>query len=348
MPRPERLLLALCACQSTPAAPPPPAAADPIGWVTAALPTGSTVAQIPATVVAPQASRWVSGPPVPARLTRWRVTDGEQVSAGQPLATLISPELGDLAAVVAELDRVVEERARNVARLAEAVDAGFRAAEELYAAELALHEAEAERGRARRQLGGRGESVRSSTGSEWDWLAPVSGRISALRCSPGGLYDAASECLTILPEGEARLSVPLSPRQLAELEAPLHAGSLSARWTPEGGEPQRLQLDRCLPDFDPHTRSRACLFSGEDLRVGAAGVAELEIPPPAGAVTLPRQAVVRVGGQDTVFLRAEPPEARPVTVLGRQGGDLLVAGLEPDVEVAGRGAFTLKSRLALQ
>ena len=343
----ELALPALLACHQTPEEP-EAGLSDPIGWVEASAATHATVAKLPAAVVVPQTTRWVAGPPVPARLIAWSVADGDRVVAGQPLATLISPELGDLAAGAAALDRVVAERSRNVERLARAVEAGFRSAEELYTAELALCEAEAERGRTRRQLSGRGDSVRSKAGSQWEWLAPTSGQIISLACSPGGLYDAASGCLTIVPEQGARVAAHLSAPLLAALAESIRAGEVSAQWAPEGGAATTLALERCLPGFEPHSRTRSCLFGGAGLQVGAAGTFSVEVPPPAGAARLPRQAVVQLDGQDTVFLQAEPPRPQPVTVLGRQGADAIVAGLAPGAVVAGRGAFTLKSRLALQ
>lgn len=305
-----------------------------------------SVVRILGQVVVPSNAQWVVGPSVEARLIEWSVTTGSRVRVGDTLATLVSPELGDLASVANELHRVVKEREKNVARLEESVRAGFKSSASLHEAELSLNEARAHLQRVKRQLGTRNENIRRGHKSQWEWISPVEGQVNALDCIPGGLYSAESRCITIIADDAPRLRVDVSEGFAAKLQN----HTPEASWTATGtSKPLALEFDRRNAGFDSRTRTQAYYFRGDGLVVGASGPAELNIPAPEGAYAVPRMSVVDVQGQPTVFVETDGrPQPTPVDVIGRKGEDTLVTGIGADDRVVSRGAFALKSILAFE
>ena len=298
-------------------------------------------------VVVPSHARWVVGPSVEARLVEWSVTTGSKVEIGDTLATLVSPELGDLASVASELRRVVDEREKNVTRLEKAVKAGFKSSASLYEAELSLNEARAQLQRVQSQLGVRNANIRRGQKSQWEWVSPVDGTVAAVDCAPGGLYSAESSCITIVANDAPRVRVDVAETLVHRLGDT----TPGARWTPAGTvEARNLEFERRDAGFNSKTRTQAFYFTGEGLVIGSSGSADLRIPAPTGAVAVPRMAVVKVLGKSTVFVDTndERPQPVPVKVIGRSGDDHLITGIAAGDRVVSRGAFALKSVLAFE
>ncbi len=298
-------------------------------------------------VVVPSNAEWVVGPSVEARLVSWSVTTGSKVEVGDTLATLVSPELGDLASVASELRRVVDERQKNVTRLEEAVKAGFKSSASLYEAELSLNEARAQLQRVQRQLGVRNANIRRGQKSQWEWLSPVAGTVSDLNCAPGGLYSAESSCITVVANDAPRLRVDLAEtlvRRLGDQKPRVH-------WTAAGTDEElTLEFERRDAGFDGQTRTQAFYFKGEGLVIGSSGLAEVQIPAPGDAVAVPRMAIVELQGTPSVFVKKgdERPQPVPVKIIGRSGEDQLVTGIAAGDRIVSRGAFALKSVLAFE
>lgn len=334
----------LSACQDSterPEATPATGLDARLSFTEARAPTKASALRLLGQVEVPSSAQWVVGPSVEARLVAWEVTTGSKVEVGTTLATLVSPELGDLASVENELRRVVGQREKNIGRLKESVDAGFKSSESLYDAELSLSEARAQLQRVQQQLGVRNANIRRGQKSQWEWVSPVDGLVTDIDCAPGGLYSGESRCITIVAADAPRLRVDVSETEVAKL-----AGyTPSARWMPAGAsEAMSLEFDRRSAGFDSVTRTQALYFKGVGLTVGASGSVELEIPAPKGVVLVLRMSVVEVQGTPSVFVDkgGERPEAVAVEDVGRSGEDRLVTGIAVGDKVVARGAFALK------
>ncbi len=310
-----------------------------------------TVARLPAEVVVPAHARSVVSPSVESRLLSWDVVEGQAVEVGDPLATLVSPELGDLKSAAAQLRRVVAERESILEKKREAVERGYQTAQSLYDAELALSEARAQLASVRRKIRLRDRDIRSGDESQWKWVTPVSGRIDDIACPAGGLYDAQSKCVSIVDPTRLEVKVDL-PQQLDRRLQQVETESVVARFSSDATEDTFEQkLLRRAASLDPATRSRAYYFGdGGMSSAGSAGWIELQVPPPENAVVVPRQAVRRLQGQEHVFVESdgERPVATEVEVVGRDGDQLLIRGIPPGTRVVTRGAFLLKSLLAFE
>jgi len=303
--------------------------------------------QIPAQVLVPNGASWVVGPSVEARLVRWSVVTGSQVKVGDTLATLVSPELGDLSSVASELSQVVKDRQKNAGRLKESVDAGFKSSASLYDAELSLNEAKAQLQRVRRQLRIRNANVRRGAKSEWEWVSPINGIVTSIDCTPGGLYSAESRCITIVEKNSVRVRVDVSEKMAASLGKKVS----QAKWlATTSDEPLILPLDRREYGFDPVSRTQAFYFKADGLDIGSAGMVELLIPAAKGAMRIPRESVVELQGKSSVFVaRGEGlPEPVAIKIIGRKDGDYIVLGISMEDSIVSKGAFALKSILAFK
>lgn len=328
----------------------PPDAQRRYLFTAARRPKEAAVVRLLGQVVVPASARRVLGPTVEARLVEWSVSVGSSVAAGDTLATLLSPELGDLGAVARELDRVVIERRKRLGTIKRAVNAGFNTSALLNDAVLSLAEAKAQLQRVKAQLAARRTDMRRGEGAGWAWVSPVDGMVTGIQCAPGGLYSAQSQCITIANAAALRVRVDVSERLAHRLGAPGVTKAPSAHWFPSSGAPKAtLKFERRSANYDPRTRTQAYYFEGEALQIGASGQVELTVEPPEGAVVVARMAVVEVQGQPTVFVAKgeELPHAVPVTVLGREGSETLVKGpgLSEGARVVSSGAFSLKSSL---
>ncbi|MFP4597649.1 MAG: efflux RND transporter periplasmic adaptor subunit [Persicimonas sp.] len=319
-----------------------------------------TLARLPAEVVMAEHNAHRFGPTVRARLVEWQVAPGDQVEVGDALATLVSLELTDLEATAAELSRVVSERQQYVQARREDVAAGVAAISAVEQAELSLAEARAQLGAVRRQLRVRKSGqLESENGNAWSWVAPMAGRVGEVTCTPGGLYGAESSCVELLEASRAELRVEVPARLLDRTEAD-YSVAFAPNAAAPGAEPVEMDLVRRAASLDADSRTQAHFFRPAAdstaqpglLRVGAAGLATLHVPAPEGVVLVPRLAVTELGGQPHVFVQADGELPTPVAVerRGQVGGDLLIYAedLAVGARVVSRGAFLLKSRLALE
>jgi cobalt-zinc-cadmium efflux system membrane fusion protein len=342
------LFVAACQDSGTPPEVSTPTSVEArLEYSAAETPTQMSVIRVLGQVVVPSSASWVVGPSVEARLVEWSVTTGSRVEVGQTLATLVSPELGDLASVENELRRVASEREKNVGRLKESVEAGFTSSGALHEAELSVSEVRAQLQRVQQQLGVRNANIRKGQKSQWEWVSPVDGIVTAIECAPGGLYSAESRCITIVATDAPRLRVDVSESVVHKIGDHVP----TARWTPAGAtSPLTLTLDRRDAGYDAQSRTQSFFFKADGLTVGASGPVEFDIPAPKDAVLVPRMAVVEVQGEDTVFVdKGEArPVAVPVTVVGRHDLNTLITGIAAGDKVVARGAFALKSVLAFE
>lgn len=339
-------LVGLLACaENEPEAAPEPALAERVAWGVVQVPERVPVAILPAEVLPETGAVHELGPGVDGRIAAWRVAPGEPVAAGDPLATLQSPELSSLESRATELAATVAQQERLVELRAAAAQRGVASAADLREAQAVLVEARAARDAVRRQLRAHRDTTTREGGS-WTWRAPADGVVGAITCSLGSV-DPARTCLTLVqPEGVV-LEVMVPERHLARLESPV-----TATFTAADGRSWSFAEQSRAPVVDPRSRARSFRFvvlgAGGPLP-GASGRAELSVEAAPGVFEIPARGLTRIEGADVVFVRegdAFPP--RSVEVLGRSGDTVVVRGLSAGDEVVSHGVFLLKSLALLE
>lgn len=335
-------LLALWACGGGEDTPQPgaPELSDRVRFAAPGRPADVPVTTLPAEIVPSPGAIHDLGPAVGGRLVRWLVSPGDAVQAGTALAQLQSPELSGLSARASELASAVQQQSRLREISAAAVEQGVASAADLREAEASLAEARAAWVAVRRQLDAHRDTT-TQEGPGWIWRAPIDGVVGQIRC-PLGSVEPQRICLSLVrPEGVV-LEVRVPERHLARLALPVSAHFTAA----DGRSWTFTELSRA-PDVDRRTRSRAFRFApdgDEGLLQGVSGRALLSVPAAPDVHEIPAEALTRVGVTPSVFVRdGVGGIPRQVQILGRDGGRVMVRGLDDTDEVAVRGVFLLKS-----
>lgn len=307
---------------------------------------------LPAEVVLPPEAVMSLSPPLAGRIVTWRVAVGDEVAPETPLATMATPDLADLAAALAEAERVSVARERALVVEREAMRQGLAAATEVQALEVQAAEARARRDALRAQLAtrralGAGKGEGAEAAGAWAWLSPVRGVVQRLELPVGASARPEEAALVVIAVDAARVRAHVPERWLARLPA-----EARGRFVPTGGGAVlEVTLVHRSPTLDATSRTQIHDFAGDArLEPGRSGRLELVGPAPAGALAVPPEALTRLEGVEVLF----PERGDPIAVerVGRTADRVLVRSrepgrLEPGAQVAVDGVFLLKSRHVL-
>lgn len=331
------LPLALLACDSKPAAAPETvvAAAPPLTAVAQPAPD-APLATVPALVSLPPAARVAVTAPFSGAVRQIHVVEGQEVKAGQLLATVISREALVLASDKARADArlaLARANAERIGQLAqEGVVAGARADE----ARAALREAQVSQSETARILARGGASADGVV----RLVAPIAGRVSKVGVETGGPLDGMTAPFVIDGSNRYALSLQL-PERLAGTVKPGMAVML-----PGGGRGSILSV---APGLDPQTRSVNAIASvgaAPGLLAGGSVMATIVGGTSAGAVSVPSAAVTQLDGRDVVFVRGKDGFS-PVAVAisgAAEGTTIIAQGLADGAVVAVSGLPELKQQ----
>jgi cobalt-zinc-cadmium efflux system membrane fusion protein len=308
-------------------------------------------------VVAPNAYKEVAVTSlVPGRVVQVRAELGQHVMAGDPLATIYSPELADAqtAFIVARADQVAHaQRQVRTQRLA-AIGAVSREEYELLEAERALHDSAVEKARARLVLLGIPEErAQRLTGPQdvvtsIDIRAPLTGMITMRTANPGLNIDLATPLFTIVDLATVWVIADLYERDFAKVRVGSQATITSA------GYPD-LRLRGRVSYIDPQVRAETRTAklrievpnpSGR-LRLGMYVEAEIE-ESERPALLVPKAAVQVVGNRSVVYVTTENDPGRfaerDVEVEASSSDHVAVlSGLEPNERVVTDGVFFVRA-----
>jgi cobalt-zinc-cadmium efflux system membrane fusion protein len=278
------------------------------------------------------------GPGVDGRILSWKVRSGDEVQRGDALAVLNSPALSDLVAEVGLTRGQLEQATQSLERERAQLEAGLLSGVELATTQSEVTRLQASLADQERRLRAHRDGVAQSGGA-WIWRAPVAGEVGEIRCSVG-LVQADERCLTLrTSQSTALLRVQLPERYLADAQGPLMAEAVL-----DGGEQVRFEELSRVTSLDAATRSQALTFiaptwSGLPGRSGRATLWS-----PQDASSLPEEALTLIDGEWSVFIQGpEGPEPLSVRPLGRDGDQVYVSSMEPELQVAIDGLFLLKS-----
>lgn len=280
-----------------------------------------------------QVAARVEGP-----ITEVRVDLGDVVTRDQVLAA-IRPI--DYRARVAELEAGLAQAQASVKRAQDLGDAAT--GEELELARTRLAEARAQRSLASRQL------------TDTTVRAPFAGSISARLIAPGTYVKPGTPLFDLVAIDQLRLTLEVPERYAALVDVGT-AVTIGAREIVLPGPPEQQDIaprpgadrvqatvTRVSPVVSPSTRTFTieAVFSpqGSVLRPGMFIAATLALGSETAGVRIPRSAVFHVLGRDRVMRVVDGvAQSRDVELVGEDGGEAIVLGLEEGSQVIVRGA----------
>lgn len=291
------------------------------------------VAELPAQIMPQPNARVAVAAQFPGVITRIFVVSGQDVTAGQPLATVASRDMVSLTAELARAHArqgVARAQAARLGQLArEGIIAPARADE---AASLA-RQSDIDVGEQARLIGlvpgGR------AGGAGYTLSAPISGRISAMSAETGKAVDPAMAPFVIDGGGPLQVTAQLPERLLAAVKPGMivRIGTVSGTVSAVG------------QSLDPTTRSATvtATIPAGSAAAGSATAIGIEGPAPTGAVRIPVSALGEVNGGKIVFVAVRGGvRMRPVTVGGQSGESAVITkGLAPGERVAVSGVSEL-------
>lgn len=277
-----------------------------------------------------------------------KVDLGDDVKAGQPLATLASAAVGSGQAQLASAQARLKAAHSTLQREESLVQKGVTPRRNLEAAQAELAAAEADFGAAKAALGAAGADPGGHAG-RYALAAPFAGTVIA-RNAVAGRSAASGQVLVQV----ADLSTMWVQLDVPEADASLVRPGQRVILSFEGiaTAPREATIARVGASVDPSTRTVAArveLPSPERaLKAGSFVRAKIQVSGEHDALLVPLGAVQRAGGQALVFVKkgAGLYEPIPVSVGGASQGLVeIVKGLWPGVEIVTTGAFLLKTEV---
>lgn len=281
---------------------------------------------------------------VAGRVTQRQVEIGQQVKAGQVLAT-VDPQDYRLAAQAAQAGLTAAQVDRDQQR------ADFRRFEELKAkgfisqADLDRRKASLDAAEARYAQAAANSQASGNQAAYASLRAPHDAVVTGLDAEVGQVVAAGQSVVRLARSGEKEVALGIPEQQLA-LVAP--GKEVEVRlWA--GGAPIRARVREVSPAADPATRTypaRVSLISPPpDVALGMTA-SVLITSAVRESIHLPLQAVLVEGGTPQVWIfdaTSSTVSRRPIKVGGVSGNEIVVAeGLKPGETVVTAGVHLLK------
>jgi len=291
-------------------------------------------------------------------VSRIMVTPGEQVTAGQPLLYVASPDYSLL--------RSAYIKARDAFQLA---DRFFKRDQDLYAhkaiAEADLEQAESTRAQAEADLQSSEQGIRilgisnpddlisKPPSSEVALLAPLAGEVVERLCSPGQLLAAGgTQCFTLSKMSSVWVLVNIYQNDVADV----HVGDEVKIDNEAYPGAVRGKIQYIAPTLDPTTRTMQARIEasnpGERLKNNMYVTAEVRAGVIPNAVAVPDAAVLR-DDQNMPYVYGQTGNnqfARRVVTLGesQSGKTQVLSGLRTGDKIVSDGSLFLQFQNSLQ
>lgn len=289
--------------------------------------------------------------PVAGRLVKIAVDLGTQVSAGETLATLESPELGEVRTAYrqgqTELDlaRINHERALKLSK------DGSIAQKDLLRAHSDYERARAALAAVDAKLAALGVAATAPAGSLPALLAvtaPLGGTVVERTAVLGEYAQAYQALFTVADLSTVWVETNLYDRDLAEVVVGAPATVTVGAYPGQHFVGKVTYIGNIL-DKDTRTAMARVEVANIDgrLKPGLFANVEIEKTRRQAALRVPENALVLLQGQMTAFVaQGDDFEPRPVEIGERNGGMVVVkSGLEAGDQVVVAGAYALKARL---
>ena len=297
--------------------------------------------------------------PLSGRVTRLLVDPGQRVRAGQPLALIVSPDLGSASSDARKAEASLAAAQAEFSRQKELFEAHAGAKRDLEAAEANYRVALAERDRAQQRAALLHEPDATGVSQGFQLKAPIAGEVIARTANPGvevqGQYGGggAVELFTIGEIDPLWLLGDLYELDLFRVKVGSPVAITLAGYP---GKPIQAKVEWISSALDPATRTakfRCTLANPKHLlRPEMFAQAAITVEP-AQALAIPRAALVRLASQTFAFVDLGPRpdgtrryERRPVQVDERVAGDRVPVktGLQAGERVVVQGAMMLSGQ----
>lgn len=294
------------------------------------------LAVLPARIAPPPNARVAVAAQLAGVVTRVFVVDGQEVRAGQPLATVASR---DMVSLNADLARA---RSRQAVARADAARQGQLAREGI----IAPSRADQAQALARQSDVDVGEQVRlialaggaGGGGAGYTLVAPISGRVSSMSAETGKALDVGTAPFVIDGGGALQLTAQLPERLIGAVRPGMRVR------VGDHGVGTVLAVGGAI---NPETRSTSVTASvppAPGVIAGGAMPVTIDGPAPDGAVRIPARALADIDGRASVFVLAKGGVViRPVTTIHGAGDHAVItAGLRVGERVVASGISELK------
>jgi cobalt-zinc-cadmium efflux system membrane fusion protein len=298
---------------------------------------------VPAAITLPPEAQVAVTAPFDGAIVRLHVIQGQQVSAGQALATVRSREPlqygAELARAQARLGLAEASAARTRQLVQEGIVAGARA-DEMNAAIRVARTDVAENARILRQAG-------ASASGEVTLRAPIGGRVAAMTAQVGGPVMATSAPFVIENSAAFTLDMQLPERLAGQVRPGMRIAVPATGAMPE----LTGSILSVGSSLDPATRSiiaKARIDGTPPLVAGKSVMVVIHHDSAQPGVSVPSRAMTTIDGKPHVLLQTGKGFApRAVTVAGQSGDRTILSdGLKPGDKVAVSGISELKMLLA--
>jgi cobalt-zinc-cadmium efflux system membrane fusion protein len=297
------------------------------------------------------------GPRVAGRIARVIVPLGANVRAGQPLATIRSPEAAEAAAAL-DSARAAENLARrSLTRERELFERKVSAQREVFEAEAALASAEAAVRAAEARLASMGFNAASADSPRSDPVvtvtSPIAGTVIERTAAADAPVGPDSVLFTIVDLSSLWLTVRVPETSVAAIRrgqtVSVVVGAIPDR-------PVEGRVEYVAPIVTPETRTvdvRVLVPNGSrELRPGMSASARFDLPDQKTSssetrVLVPRTAVQELNQASVVFVPTGDRKFKPqqVTLGSSYGNDVeVVSGVKVGDRIVVQGAFTLKAQ----
>lgn len=296
-------------------------------------------------------------PPVSGRITQVHAAPGEHVRKGAALAIILSPDLGSAFSdeLKAKADLLAAEHEVKRQREMHAVKASSE--RDLQLAEDNYNRSNAEYARATEKTRLLRQGARNDVTQEFVLRSPIEGEVIARNANPGlqvqGQYSAGNTVQELFTIGSIDDLWLLGEVYESDLLFVKPGANVELRVSAYPGRVFRGRVDWVADTVDPVLRTVKvrCVVANQDrlLRPETYGAVSIAAPS-RRAVTVPRDALLRLGDELDVFVEVPrtadghvPFRRRAVLADEQVSGDVvpILAGLQTGERVAARGSIFL-------
>lgn len=304
---------------------------------------GAAAAGLPATVSIPNAQQRVIAAPLAGIIERLETATGLDVTKGQVLVRMSSPQALELQRDRIQADAQATLARQSLLRDEQLFKEGLIAESRLQASRSTATQATAQAAERRQELA----LAQHSGGHSLSLTAPISGSVLEQHVSVGQRVEQAAPLYHI-----ARLD-PLA----VEIQAPLAVATqvrvgtrLRVPAADAGGE--LVAIGRAATPGNQSVLLRGLITRGaRNLRPGQAIVVDLDLPagePTDKSLRIPATALFRHQDRQWVFVASKEGgttgyRATPVNAIGRSGDEAIVSGLPGNALIVTQGVAALKA-----
>jgi cobalt-zinc-cadmium efflux system membrane fusion protein len=286
-------------------------------------------------------------------VSRVRKFEGDTVKAGEVLAQVESPELGEAQARVSMLAAEGEAAQLNAEREARLADRNLTTAREVEVAAVEARKVSLQLGAAKQKLSALGGQERAgalSLGSH-GLRSPIGGTVVTRNVAPGQFIEGQLVAFKVADLDHLWIELDVFERNLDRIKVGDHA---AIKPLSGGSGPLEGVVAKVAPNIDRETHSAKVRIEVDNhdrrLRVGQAVKATIHASGGklASKPLVPTEAITFIDGKPRLFVSAGPQAVRVASV--RLGANdehetEITDGLSETDEVVTRGAFALKSEL---